>query len=291
MAETAQSAGISITRLVGAAGKAPAGWPGSGWEEQAPTQLEKLPGRDGPPPLPCPAEPRGCGRPWRGELWSTDRSRPSSAIAGSFCCFSAAFESGEEEKKRLEKHFEKQGREKRPSSRQPRPLLLLPAPASFVCRLCRASGELSPSPSAGDHCPGTPGCQNKALSPQPPPKSLQPQGPALADPRNLPSNPTDTSPQPGGSAPSPHPSPRGDIPQRILAGRSARSLLPPGPGGHRDKLGAMGTFSLQPLEPSPGQQGQGMGSPIPLPPRKPSPGRAAAAPASPRISSLGLDDV
>lgn len=49
MAETAQSGGINITRLVGAAGKAPAGWPGSGWEEQAPTQLEKLPGRDRPP--------------------------------------------------------------------------------------------------------------------------------------------------------------------------------------------------------------------------------------------------
>lgn len=55
MAETAQSGGINITRLVGAAGKAPAGWPGSGWEEQAPTQLEKLPGRDGPPPLRSPA--------------------------------------------------------------------------------------------------------------------------------------------------------------------------------------------------------------------------------------------
>lgn len=152
MAETAQSGGINITRLVGAAGKAPAGWPGSGWEEQAPTQLEKLPGRDGPPPLSLPRRaPRlqpALGRRGRGagRLWSTDRSRPSSAVAGSFRCFSAAFESGEEKKKRLEKHFEKQGREKRPSSRQPHPLLLLPAPASFVCRRCRASGELSPSP-------------------------------------------------------------------------------------------------------------------------------------------------
>lgn len=180
MAETAQSGGINITRLVGAAGKAPAGWPGSGWEEQAPTQLEKLPGRDGPPPLSlsrrAPRLQPALGRRGRGagRLWSTDRSRPSSAVAGSFRCFSAAFESGEEKKKRLEKHFEKQGREKRPSSRQPHPLLLLPAPASFVCRRCRASGELSPSPSAGDHCPDTPGCQNKALPPRPPPTSLQP---------------------------------------------------------------------------------------------------------------------
>lgn len=35
-------------------------------------------------------------------------------------------------RKRIEKHFEKQSRGKRPSSRQPHPLLLLPAPASFV---------------------------------------------------------------------------------------------------------------------------------------------------------------
>lgn len=117
-------------------------------------------------------------------------------IAGFFYCFSAAFERREEKKKRLEKHFEKQGREKCPSF----PAAPSPPPAASACQLClpmlpwplRISCQvrwvLSPSSTstAGceDHHPDTPECRNGTLPPYTPnPSSLR------AAARNLPSSP------------------------------------------------------------------------------------------------------
>lgn len=133
-------------------GKAPAGWPNSGWEEQAPTQLEKLPGRDGPFPLSSaaawatqsPGAGSGLGEmAARSGCWEARDQGAGGCIAptlpepvtGSFYCFSAAFESREEKKRKGLKSTLKSraGRSAR-VSQQPHPLLLLPAPASFVCR-------------------------------------------------------------------------------------------------------------------------------------------------------------
>ncbi|XP_041881468.1 uncharacterized protein LOC121663375 [Corvus kubaryi] len=169
------------------AGLAPAG------KSRHPLSLKNCLGETGPLRR---AEPRGCSRPRAGEVGVRGGSGARIAAAlpqpspAPFAASQQLLKAEKKKKKRLEKHFEKQGREKRPSSRQPHPLLLLPAPASFVCRRCRASGELSLSPSVGDHCPDTPGCQNKALPPRPPPKSLQPQAQRWLLPETSPVTPT-----------------------------------------------------------------------------------------------------
>lgn len=179
-------------------GKAPESWPNSGWEEQASTQLEKLPGRDRPSPLNSAAAPAtqslgagsglgemaarlGCWEPWEHGASGCIAPILPELIAGSFYCFSAAFESGEEKKKRLEKHFEKQGREKCPSF----PAAPSPPPAANACQLClptllqprrrccRARRVLSQSPDAAAECRDcrmdTPGCweQGTALTAHP----------------------------------------------------------------------------------------------------------------------------
>lgn len=244
-------------------GKAPAGWPNSGWEEQAPTQLEKLPGRDGPFPLSSAAawatQSPGAGS-GLGEMAARSgcgEARDQGAggcitptlpepVTGSFYCFSAAFESREEKKKkRLEKHFEKQGREKHPSF----PAAPSPPPAASACQLClptqprprrrccRASRVHSPSLHAaaghGDHCPDTPGCWEWGITPPtlPNPSSPLAQFWLLPDTSPItPANPTDTSlhSQTWGFTPSPCHSPWDErLTGAPRQNRTARSPLAP----------------------------------------------------------------
>lgn len=127
-------------------------------------------------------------------------------------------------KKRLEKHFEKQGREKRPSF----PAAPSPPPAASACQLClptqprlrrrccRMSRVHSPSLGAaaghGDHCPDTLGCWEWGIAPPTPPNPSSPRAQCWLLPDTspiAPANPTDTSlhPQPWGFTPSPCHSP------------------------------------------------------------------------------------
>lgn len=198
-------------------GKAPVGWPNSGWEEQAPTQLEKLPGRDGPPPLSSTAAwamqspgagsgpgemaaNSGCWEAWKRRAGGCITLTLLEPVAGSFYCFSAAFESGEEKRTGLKSTLKSRAGRSARVSQQPPPaasacqlcLPMLPWP----CRRCCQRGGCFPRAPVLQQGVGitiwTPqGAGNGALPPQPP-KSLQPQGPELAAARNLPNHPAPT---------------------------------------------------------------------------------------------------
>lgn len=127
MAQTAQSAGINITRLVGAAGLAPPG------ESRNPLSLKNCLGETGrDPPLPFPA-----ARPGEGS-WGWPRIPPAlpQPPPAPFAASQQLLKAEEKKRKGLKSTLKKAGQGEEPEfPAAPSPPAAAAAAASFVCRL------------------------------------------------------------------------------------------------------------------------------------------------------------